>query len=73
MSVTINGVFENGKVILGELPPTNEKVPVKIIFPGTKNISLKKNEIKFGSLKGKVSVPADFDAELDDLNEYMTS
>lgn len=31
---------------------------------------LKKNEVKFGSLKGKLSVPANFDDELKELREY---
>ncbi len=72
MSLTIKGIFENGKIVLDELPPFNKKMPVKIIFPDIKNeIPLKKNEINFGSLKGKISVPDDFDDELDELNEYM--
>ncbi len=72
MLLTINGIFENGKIVLDELPPTNQKVPVKIIFPDIKkSTSLKKNEIRFGSLKGKISVPANFDDELAELNEYM--
>lgn len=71
MPLTINGFFENGKIILEELPPTDKKVPVKIVFPDLKKTSsLKENEIKFGSLKGKISVPEDFDDELDVLNEY---
>lgn len=72
MSLTIKGIFENGKIVLDELPPTNKKMPVKIIFPDIKSDSpLKKNEIRFGSLKGKISVPVDFDDELDVLSEYM--
>lgn len=72
MSLTIKGIFENGKIVLDELPPSNKKMPVKIIFPDIENaIPLKNNEIKFGSLKGKISVPEDFDDELDVLNEYM--
>jgi len=72
MSLTIKEIFENGKIILDKLPPSNKKMPVKIIFPDIKNeITLKKNEIKFGSLKGKISVPDNFDDELDVLNDYM--
>ena len=72
MSLTIKGVFENGKIVLDELPPCNKKMPVKIIFPDIKNDSqLKKNEIRFGSLKGKISVPDNFDDEIDVLNDYM--
>ncbi len=37
MSLTINGIFENGKIVLDELPPSNKKMPVKIIFPDIKN------------------------------------
>lgn len=71
MSLTIKGIFENGKIVLDALPPSNKKMPVKIIFPNIKDeIPLKNNEIKFGSLKGKISVPDDFDNELDVLNEY---
>ncbi|HEY5464068.1 MAG TPA: hypothetical protein VIJ95_12480 [Hanamia sp.] len=72
MPLTIKGIFENGKIILEELPPSNKKMPVKIIFPDMKNeIPLKKNEIRFGSLKGKISVPDNFDDEPDVLNDYM--
>lgn len=72
MSLTIKGVFENGKIVLEELPPSNKKMPVKIIFPDIKNdMPLKKNEVRFGSLKGKISVPDNFDNEIDVLNDYM--
>lgn len=71
MALTINGIFENGKIILEELHPTNKKVQVKIIFPDLKESTpLNKNEIKFGSLKGKVRVPENFDEEMDELSEY---
>lgn len=74
MSITIKGIFEDGKVKLQEPAPTNEKVSVTVIFPDGGNgtvLSLKKNEIKFGSLAGKINVPDNFDDELDDLKEYM--
>ena len=49
MALTIKGIFENGKIVLDELPPSNKKMPVKIIFPEIKNDTpLKKNEIRFG-------------------------
>lgn len=71
MKLTIKGIFENGKIVLDELPPSNKKMPVKIIFIDIKKeISLKKNEIRFGSLKGRINVPDNFDNELDVLNEY---
>jgi hypothetical protein len=75
MPVIIKGIFENGLVKLTEPAPTDEKVPVTVTFPGEENIvsekPLKKNEIKFGSLTGKISVPENFDDELDELKDYM--
>jgi len=72
MALTIKGIFENGKIVLDELPPSNKKMPVKIIFPEIKNDTpLKKNEIRFGSLKGKIGVPDNFDDEIDVLKDYM--
>ncbi|HET7115905.1 MAG TPA: hypothetical protein VFI29_05415 [Hanamia sp.] len=74
MSLTIKGIFENGKIVLDELPPTNKKMPVKTISPEIKKeIHLKKSEIRFGSLKGKISAPDNFNDELDVLNDYMQS
>ena len=70
MSVTIKAIFENGNVRLLESPPTDKKVSVTVAFPDEKSMApeilLKKNEIKFGSLAGKISVPEYFDDELDD-------
>ncbi|MEP6950167.1 MAG: hypothetical protein ABI863_12860 [Ginsengibacter sp.] len=75
MPVTIKGIFENGQVKLAEPAPTEEKVSVTITFPDEGNIvsekSLEKNEIKFGSLAGKISVPENFDEEMDELKDYM--
>lgn len=70
MPVTVKAIFENGQVKLKEPPPTAESVPVIVFFPDAEK-SMKKNEIKFGSLKGKINVPSNFDDELDELKEYM--
>ncbi|MEO6452580.1 MAG: hypothetical protein ABIN97_00845 [Ginsengibacter sp.] len=70
MSVTIKGIFENGQIKLVEPAPTEEKVTVTVTFPEIEK-SLPKNEIKFGSLAGKISVPENFDDEMDELKEYM--
>jgi hypothetical protein len=70
MPVTIKAIFEKGQIKLEEPAPTNETVQVTVTFPDTE-MPLKKNEIKFGSLAGKISVPASFDDEMDELNEYM--
>ena len=70
MSITIKAYYKNGEVKLTEPAPTEESVPVTVIFPEPEKL-LQKNEIKFGSLDGKISVPKDFDDEIDDLKEYM--
>lgn len=70
MSVTIKAYYENGEVKLTEPAPTEENVPVTVIFPEPERL-LKKNEIRFGSLTGKISVPNNFDDEIEDLKEYM--
>lgn len=67
MSVTIKAIFENGQVKLTEPAPTEEMVPVTVTFPEQ---LLKKNEVKFGSLEGKIGVPENFDHEIDELKEY---
>lgn len=69
-SVAIKAIFENGQVTLTEPPPTKEKVPVTIIFPEIEK-PFEKNEIQFGSLSGKISVPENFDDEIDELKDYM--
>lgn len=70
MSVAVKGIYENGEVKLTEPAPTNEKIPVTVVFPDEDDIlsekPLKKNEIKFGSIAGKISVPENFD----DVNLY---
>ncbi|MEA5137620.1 DUF2281 domain-containing protein [Arcicella rigui] len=42
----------------------NDKVEEKLVSPP-------KKERKLGVLKGKLSIPDDFDEPLDDLKEYM--
>jgi hypothetical protein len=75
MSVIVKGIYENGQVLLTEPAPTDKKVPVSIVFPQdtteNKEKRLKKNEIRFGSLAGRISVPDDFNDELDDFKEFM--
>jgi hypothetical protein len=70
MSVSIKAYYENGEVKLTEQAPTEKNVPVTVIFPEPERL-LKKNEIRFGSLTGKISVPKNFDDEIEDLKEYI--
>ena len=75
MYTAINGIYENGNVILEEAAPTTQKTKVVVMFMKSpkKNTVPKspKGGIIFGGLKGKISIPDDFNEPLDDLNEYM--
>lgn len=71
MFATIKGHYEQGKIFLDEDAPVNSKTDVIITFltNNTANVSNKKR--MSGGLKGKVSIPDDFNEPLDDLKDYM--
>ena len=76
MLTTIKGTYSNGQVTLLEPPPTEEAVEVLVTF--TEKASLNANPIEpakrriAGFSKGTILYMApDFDAPLDELNEYM--
>ncbi|HRO41977.1 MAG TPA: DUF2281 domain-containing protein [Flavipsychrobacter sp.] len=69
MLTTIKGIYDHGKIVLSEQPPVKERTEVIVTFLGG---SASKTERKLGILKGKISVPDDFDDPLDDLKEYMS-
>ena len=75
MYTAINGIYENGNVILEEAAPTTQKTKVVVMFMKSpkKDTTPKslKGGIVLGGLKGKISIPDDFNEPLDDLNEYM--
>ena len=78
MLTAVKGYYEKGNIVLKETAPVTEKTDVIVTFlnepafesPQTEN-SRKKNEIVFGSLKGKIHLPEDFDEPLEDLKDYM--
>ena len=73
MSVIIKGIYENGKISLTEPAPTDEKVPVSVVFPQDEemeNITSGQYKIRWGSLAGKISIPHNFNDELEDFKEY---
>ena len=74
MLTSIKGIYENGRIVLSEKTPFTETTEVIVTFlekKDSKDMQLQKNEILFGSLKGKVNLPDDFNEPLDDLKEYM--
>jgi len=71
MLTSVKGFYENGKIVLDELPKTDEKMEVIVTF--TKEIKEQpKQKRQFGSMKGIViRMDDDFNEPLDDLKDYM--
>jgi hypothetical protein len=70
MLTAIKGYYENGQIILREEPPVSEKTEVIITFLTEENVE-KKTRRQPGGLKGRVTLPDDFDDPVDDLRDYM--
>jgi hypothetical protein len=70
---TIKGIYENGKIIFIEEPPFKTKSDILITFLNdlTEEVKLKNNQVRFGSLQGKINTPASFNEPIEDLKEYM--
>ena len=72
MLTTIQGIYDNGKIILTEEPPEKEtKAEVLITFLPKKISESSEGKRKLGGLEGKVSIPDDFNEPLEDLKDYM--
>lgn len=68
----ISGFYENGQIILDELPKTNKKVQVFVSFVEPLEIEGKtKEKRQFGISKGNIIMNSDFNDPLDDLKDYM--
>ncbi len=71
MLTTIKGYYEHGQIILKEEPPVREKTEVMVTFlTGNTKDNGEKKRVP-GALKGRVSIPDDFNEPLDDLKDYM--
>ena len=73
MYTAVNGIYENGTLVLTETPPTIEKSNVVVLFLGNleNQPQKRKKGVRLGSLTGKISISDDFNAPLDDLKDYM--
>ncbi len=71
MFTTIKGNFDKGQIYLQEEVPITTKTEVMVIFLGEEKKATIKNKRIPGGLKGKVSIPDDFNNPLDDLKDYM--
>ncbi|WP_159475812.1 DUF2281 domain-containing protein [Dyadobacter sp. 3J3] len=71
MLTTIEGVYENGQVILTENAPLRKKTKVLITFMDEvePNVILEKRPL--GTMKGTITMSEDFNNSLDDLKDYM--
>jgi Protein of unknown function (DUF2281) len=69
MLTAVNGIYENGHIILEEMPDFNKKMKVIVTF--TEEIIAPKKKRQSGILSGKVWISDDFNAPLDDLKDYM--
>lgn len=70
MLMTIKGIYDKGQIVLEETPSIKDKSKVVVTFlDEIKPAACLKRRL--GSLKGKVSIPDDFNEPLDDLKEYM--
>jgi len=69
MLTAIRGYYQEGKIIMEEDAPVTSKIDVIITFLTEESNKLGKRLP--GGLKGKVSLPDDFNEPLDDLKDYM--
>jgi Protein of unknown function (DUF2281) len=70
MLTAIKGYYDKGKIIMKEDAPVRSKTDVIITFLTEDEDKTTIKRIP-GGLKGKISIPDDFNAPLDDLNGYM--
>ncbi|ARS40528.1 hypothetical protein CA265_13000 [Sphingobacteriaceae bacterium GW460-11-11-14-LB5] len=69
MLATVKGYYEKGKITLKEKAPVQTKTEVIVTFlTDEQPVILKRIP---GALKGKISIPDNFNDPLDDLKEYM--
>ena len=72
MLTTIKGIYDNGQIVLDEMPPIKNKS--KVVVTVLEEIESPASPIKkrpFGSLKGKIGISDNFNEPLDDLKDYM--
>lgn len=70
MLTSVSGVYENGIITLDETPAIKKKSKIVVTFLEEMEEPVHPKR-RLGSLKGKIGTPDDFNAPLDDLNDYM--
>ena len=71
MLTTIKGYYEQGQIILKEESPVKTKTDVIITFMVEENQNNGNQKRMPGALKGKVSIPDNFNEPIEDLKDYM--
>lgn len=71
MLTTIKGTYNNGQIILDEVPSIKTRSKVVVTFLEDIKSSSSSQKRRLGSLKGKVGIPDNFNDPLDDLKDYM--
>ncbi|SFC07274.1 hypothetical protein [Spirosoma endophyticum] len=74
MYTAVNGIYEDGNLILTENPPITGKSKVVVLFLGEQDETPRlepSKGVKLGSLAGQYTIPDNFNDPLDDLREYM--
>jgi len=67
---TVRGYYDHGKIVLSEDVSVAEKTEVIVTF--LNEVSEKRKSLRIpGGLKGKVTLPDNFNEPLDDLKDYM--
>lgn len=70
MVTTVKGIYQNGRIVLDEVPHVKDNSKVLVTFlEESQPTSSKKRRL--GSLKGKIGIPDNFNDPLDYLKEYM--
>ncbi|MCF0073355.1 DUF2281 domain-containing protein [Dyadobacter sp. CY261] len=70
MLTSVSGIYENGKIILDEIPAIQKKSKIVVTFLEEMEESITPKR-RLGSLKGRIGTSDDFNNPLDDLNDYM--
>ena len=73
MLQVVKGTYENGHIILEETPQVPGKAKIIVTFLDEKIASAQKpsKKRKLGGLKGRVTIPDNFNDPLDELKDYM--
>jgi len=70
MLSTVKGYYENGKIILEEKPPIHYKADVIVTFLTDEKGVRPKAKRALGTMAGKISIPENFNDQLEDFNDF---